>query len=437
VATAKLPLLKHQGWFCSDNEHKFLALIGGYGSGKTRALAAKAVLKCVLNPGLEGGILSPTLTLAKEVVVPAIDEVLGELGLRYNYTGSPQPKYRVVVNGAISKINIKSFENTKRLVGSNWAWAGIDEIDTVEPKLARLGLNKVIGRCRVGRGVSQIFMVSTPEGYRMMWEFFERDAKDKNGLPKPDRRIIRAKSTDNPFLEKSIIESMEAQYSPELLKAYMHGEFCNLEQLTVYFSFDRDLNACDDVAIGGEDVHVGMDFNVGKMAAIVHILRDGQPRAVDEFIDLKNTTAMIEALKAHYGRRSIYIYPDASGEYLRSTSASVTDLDLLRQAGFTVIVNPANPLVKDRINAMNSAFLNGLGERRYLVNPETCPRYVAALEQQAWVKGKPDKSSGIDHCLDAAGYFIHNHMPIERPVSGVVSLGSHTPRAAGFGRRFR
>jgi phage terminase large subunit len=432
MTTAQLQLLRHQRQFCTDNEHKFLALIGGYGSGKSRALAAKAVMKCILNPGLEGGILSPTLGLAKDVLVPAIDEVLTQLELQYQYTASPQPIYRVRVKGKTSRISIRSFENTKRLVGSNWAWAGIDEIDTVEPKLARRGLQKVIGRCRIGTGVAQIFMVSTPEGYRLMWEFFERDAYDEHGNMKSDRRIIRAKSTDNPFLDASFLDSMRNQYSPELLKAYMEGQFCNLEQLTVYSAFDRELNHCDDVVEPFDALHIGMDFNIGQMAAIVHVLRDNKPRAVEEHLGILDTPTMVKVLQAHYGTREIYIYPDASGKNRDTGDASTTDLSLLRDAGFRIITGASNPPVKDRINAMNAAFLNANGDRRYLVNTLKCPKYTDALEQQAWVNGLPDKSNNIDHPLDAAGYFIFNQIPVNKPVAGVFSVSNYQLRG---GRR--
>jgi hypothetical protein len=63
------------------------------------------------------------------------------------------------------------------------------------------------------------------------------------------------------------------------------------------------------------------------------------------------------------------------------------------------------------------------GERRYKVNPETCPHYVEALEKQAYDKnGEPDKTSGLDHCLDAGGYFISYRYPIQKRIALVSQL---------------
>ena len=45
---------------------------------------------------------------------------------------------------------------------------------------------------------------------------------------------------------------------------------------------------------------------------------------------------------------------------------------------------------RDRINSMNAMFCNAKGERRYRVNPDRCPTYADALEQQGWgTNGEP------------------------------------------------
>jgi hypothetical protein len=44
-----------------------------------------------------------------------------------------------------------------------------------------------------------------------------------------------------------------------------------------------------------------------------------------------------------------------------ASSTMTSDIEQLRQAGFNVIVDDANPPVKDRINSMNAMFCNGNG----------------------------------------------------------------------------
>ena len=168
------------------------------------------------------------------------------------------------------------------------------------------------------------------------------------------------------------------------------------------------------------------------MSAIIHVKRNNLPIAVREIVNAYDTPDMIRRIKEQFylydgndyrKSREIYIYPDASGDSRKSVNASKTDIQLLKDAGFKIIVNSANPPVKDRINSMNAMFLNAMGERRYLVNTKMCPTYTENLQQQTWSdNGEPDKTAGNDHTNDAAGYFIVKDFPIVRPSGKVTNL---------------
>jgi hypothetical protein len=103
------------------------------------------------------------------------------------------------------------------------------------------------------------------------------------------------------------------------------------------------------------------------------------------------------------------VYPDASGGSRKSVNASESDLSLLRQAGFQVMVNSRNPAVKDRVLSVNRCFM----DLQVKINPALCPSLVESLEKQCYDKnGEPDKTAGHDHIIDAAGYFIAYRYPI-------------------------
>ena len=167
-----------------------------------------------------------------------------------------------------------------------------------------------------------------------------------------------------------------------------------------------------------------MDFNVGQMAAIIFVLRDGDPHAVMEHVEILDTPAMAALLKARYKDRghSIMVYPDASGNARKSNNASESDLAVLKQAGFQVCVNSRNPAVKDRVLSYNK-MIHSEGERRFRVNVDACPHLVESLEKQAYDKnGEPDKSGGLDHVLDASGYFIVYKYPIIKRTASVSTF---------------
>ena len=89
-------------------------------------------------------------------------------------------------------------------------------------------------------------------------------------------------------------------------------------------------------------------------------------------------------------------------------------MSILTQAGFRVCVNSRNPAVKDRVLSTNN-MIHSLGVRRLKINTDACPGLTESLEKQAYDKhGEPDKSSGLDHVVDAATYFIAYKFPVAK-----------------------
>jgi hypothetical protein len=222
-------------------------------------------------------------------------------------------------------------------------------------------------------------------------------------------------------LPKDYIKSLRESYPENLVDAYIDGKFVNLVSGSVYPTFCRVKNHTSETIKPKEALHIGMDFNINRMAAMVHVIRDGRPMLLGEIAHVFDTPAMIVALQDKYPGHHISVYPDASGKNRKSVNGSESDHSLLKQAGFTLVVNPANPAVRDRVLAVNAMFLNGEGERRYLVNTELCPVATGVLEQQTYnEQGEPNKD-GTEDPNDALGYFIVKRYPI------VKRTASNTP----------
>ena len=235
--------------------------------------------------------------------------------------------------------------------------------------------------------------------------------------------LIRAPTSSNPYLPTGYIDQLKRDYSSSQLAAYLDGEFVNLTAGSVYPEFDRKLNLTLETIQRGEPLHVGMDFNVNNMTAVVSVLRGNAPMALDEVTQVRDTPAMIQAIKSRYPGHSITIYPDASGGATKSINASLSDITLLRSAGFTVLSHAKNPAVKDRVLAVNQVIHNQ-GMRRLRINPDKCPTLIEGLEQQAYNKnGEPDKANGLDHAVDALGYFIAYKFGIGRGPVQFAQLG--------------
>jgi PBSX family phage terminase large subunit len=410
--TTELKLLKHQYDFLEDEESRYLALVAGYGAGKTHAFCYKTLFLAARNIGYSGAIMEPTYGMIKRVLLPKMFELLDEIGVKYSFAKSDSIFTFHFAEGDTT-VYCLSAENYTRMAGMNLAFFGVDECDTINKETARAMWNMAISRLRSGV-VYQGFTTSTPEGFKFLYEYFYDEPKNDPKIV--DRRLIKGKTKDNPNLPPDFIQSLLDNYPPQLIKAYLDGEFVNLNSGSVYPNFDREKNHTDLSLkdFPGYPLHIGQDFNMGKCSSVVHVLHNGNPVAVDEITGALNTEAVINIIKERYGNRHITVYPDASGAN-NKTSASMSDLTLLQRAGFKLSYSAKNPPVKDRVNAMNAMLCNNNGERRYLINTKICKEYTRCLEQQVYdASGQPDKSakSNVDHMLDAAGYFINMQFPI-------------------------
>jgi hypothetical protein len=272
----------------------------------------------------------------------------------------------------------------------------------------------ILGRLRAGN-VRQFGAASTPEGFRWMWNTFGSDEAQK----RTDRRLIKMRTADNPHLPPDFIERLQANYDPNLLKAYLDGDFVSLTTGQVYDRFDRTKHVREDIALieDEETILVGIDFNVGNTNAALAVRRGRELFFFDEIAGAHDTDAIGQELRRRYPHARILGYPDASGAN-RSTNSSRSDVAILASYDISNMSPKANPPIRDRVAAVQAALENGKGETRLWVHPR-CRKLVECLELQSYSeKGEPDKEANYDHMNDAAGYLVHRVFEVGRATAG-------------------
>lgn len=392
-----------------------VGVVAGFGSGKTTTAVVKAFDLLLTYPGIPQGYAAPTYGDIKSIWYPAVEDHCNKHGFKY----SIQKSDHVINIHGLGKIVCRSMSNPDKIVGFEVGDFLVDELDILKKDIALNAVRKCKARCRKKypkkrlrtidggktdkiRKKNQLHIYTTPEGFKATHHITVKE-------PYKNSRLIQMSTYSNiKNLPPDYIEELMATYPPQLVKAYIMGQFTNLNTGSVYPCFDRYANdAPNAFVLPGEMIYVGMDFNVTNMSAVVHVKRLGYTFAVGEITKIYDTPAMIKAIKNIYPQNGVVVYPDASGGGRNTTDASISDIRLLQAAGFYVKMNPSNPSIKDRVNSMNAMFCNALGERRYYVNVKACPQYTECLEQQGYDKnGLPDKTSGNDHLPDAGGYYI-------------------------------
>jgi hypothetical protein len=400
--------------FVDDTSTQIIGISAGYGAGKTRSLCAKAVHLAAANQGFIGAVMEPTGPLIRDIWLTDFDDFLEAYDIPYSFRASPLPEYTLHLPGGDTKILCRSFESWTRIIGLNLAWVLCDEIDTVAPSIASKAFPKILGRLRAGN-VRQFGAASTPEGFRWMWNTFGSD----DAQQRADRKLIKMRTADNPHLPPDFIERLQANYDPQLLRAYLDGEFVNLTTGQVYDRFDRIKHVREDIAPveDEETILVGIDFNVGNTNAALAVRRGRELFFFDEIAGAHDTDAIGQELRRRYPHARILGYPDASGAN-RSTNSSRSDVAILASYDISNMAPKANPPIRDRVAAVQAALENGKGETRLWVHPR-CRKLVECLELQSYTeKGEPDKDAGYDHMNDAAGYLVHRVFEVGRATAG-------------------
>jgi len=404
--------LPHQYKFLTSTS-KILALVSGFGAGKTYGFLRK-VLLCHLFEKREDGfsngwVIYPTLELANELFVEDFKLLLDDLDIRYEWN-SQKGRFKTDYGW----IKIYTLEQPNRMVGANLTFVGFDEFDTVKTSRAMACFRKAIGRLR-GSEEAKLFIVTTPEGFKATYKIFVENQKSS-------QEIIHAKTTDNPYLPESYIELLKQQYDPILLKAYVDGKFVNLTSGTVYYAFDREVHVSNEEMqiMNGYPVNICFDFNVYPYSLSWNQrLNDQNIRWLGEWVSKNhsNTEQACDELTKLLPRDiDVVVYGDASGRN-GAANSNLTNYQIIdnklknyfRSVQYRVPM--ANPGVRDRINCTNAK----LAKNHILLN-KSCIKLIQDFEQVIWnEKGNEIDKADIHrtHSSDGAGYYLYAEFPIQ------------------------
>ncbi len=415
---SKKTTLPHQYEFLSDCETKILGMIAGFGSGKTYAFVKKAFIchlfyKCTKTDSLigksNGWILYPTLQLAESLFIDNFFYLLEHFNIKYKIN-----KKNLLITTDYGNLQLGTMEKPQRLVGQALTYCGIDEFDTTKHSKAIEVFEKVVGRMR-GADRTQIFITSTPEGFSGAYDVFVKYNKNK------DRKVIHAKTTDNPYLPKPYIESLKKNYDMKTLKAYLLGQFVNMKKGQVYYNFDRGTNLIKNKEIEISplaELCIAFDFNIQpfcfviiqKINGISYVIKEFRSRSQSNTQDACNW--IITNISNDY---NVVIYGDASGN-ARNTMSDYTNYQIIHNnlnnyfKSLTFRIPTANPPVISRVNQMNNIF-----EKKKLYINATCEYLIQDLEQVSWNdKNKDIDKSNIEltHISDALGYYVFIEHPL-------------------------
>lgn len=313
----------------------------------------------------------------------------------------------VLKNG--SKISLKGSDNRDALRGSKYHYLYLDECANIDKE----AYTEVLRPTLSDTGGRAMF-AGTPKGISN-WLY---DIYQKGQDPTEEHWSSYQYTTiEGGFVPEQEIEQARAELDAKVFRSEYQGTFENFEG-RIYYGFDRKENVRDFTFDTRQNIiHVGIDFNVNPLTAICFVIKNNTIYVIDE-IEMfgSNTEELANEIHSRFPGTKIIAYPDPSGR-ARKTNSPKTDFHILNNAGFVVKAPSRHIPVRDRINAVNSKFCSGTGERGIMIHPK-CKSLITAMERHIYKEGtsQPEKNGSRDysHISDAIGYATSFLFPITR-----------------------
>ena len=379
------------------NPSRFRVCVAGRRFGKTFLSTGELLKAAISGNDKNCWYVAPTYRSAKEIAwLMLIDSIPQEYILKPNETALTLR----LINGSV--ISLKGAEKPNNLRGRALDFVVLDEFADMRPE----AWYEVIRPSLSDRQGSALF-IGTPKGRN---HFYDLWARGKDGAP--DWESFQYTTIEGGNVPETEIENAKADLDERTFKQEYEAAFVTYQGL-VYYGFNREESVLDMKDDGGT-LHIGMDFNLDPMSAVICNRKGGKLIAVDEIVMYgSNTDEMVSEIKDRYGNRNIIIYPDPASRQRKTSAGGRTDLSILQNAGFSVKAKNSHALVRDRINAVNSRLLSGDGERHLYISPK-CKQMIKSLERQTYKEGTsvPNKDDGYDHMNDALGYLVEYLFPV-------------------------
>lgn len=413
----KVQLTKPQAEFVFSDK-AYPAMIAGFGSGKSQAATLRLVHLAATDPGVDVSHFFPTYRLAKRRGFTGAIEHLRKLKIPHKVNKSD---LTITLTSLGSTIYLETYSDPDAIVSFEVGHIVVDELDTLPKEQAEYVWQKIVERARQPcKGINTIGCVTTPD---QGTAGFCYDTWGDGQHIDQGYHYIKAGTRSNKFLPAGYADQIALNYDPIMAEAFLDGSWVSFTRNKVYHFFNRTKHHTDRALTDADTVlHVALDFNVGGTCASVWLILDNIPVAVDEFVSQHTQDFLLKLSKYKRDGRRIIVYPDASGDNA-STNASMTDIQMIRSAGYAIDAPATNPDIRDSVNACNGLFSHDKAK----INTNKCQRLANAVESQGYdKKGKPEKFDehpAIDDWTDGMRYFISRKFPIIRPLTQIAIAG--------------
>ena len=382
------------------DDTRFRVMVAGRRFGKTHLAIVELVRQALIDNKRHCWYVAPTYKAAKQIAWELLKEFLP---LEYIDKRNESELSIRLLNG--SMISLKGADNPDSLRGVGLNFIVLDEFADMK----NTAWTEVLRPTLSDKGGSALF-IGSPKGRNHFYDLWTDGVDGREEWTSYQFTTLDGGNVPEKEIESAKRDLDERTFNQEYL-----AQFVNYSGI-IYYNFEREKSVKKSEAHSLMPLHIGVDFNINPMSAVVFIRDKNDLYAVDEIvIHGSNTDEMADEIHHRYPNRPITIYPDPAARQRKTSAGGKTDLSILENAGFTVKVRPAHTPIRDRINAVNSRLKTKSGDRHLIVDPK-CKHVIRGLERHTYKEGtsQPDKDSGFDHMNDALGYCVDYLFPVRK-----------------------
>ncbi len=395
-----MPLSKPQKQVL-DCDKRFRCIIAGRRWGKT-FLAITEIAKFTRYPRKRCFYVAPSYRMAKTIVWNDLVEKL----TKHKWIKSVNNSDLTITLRNGSTISLRGADNENSLRGVGLDFLIMDEYADIKENTWYEILRPTLS----DRNGSALFC-GTPRGYgNWSYELFTKAQSDPDNWASFQFTTLEGGRVSPQEIEQAKQDLDERTFAQEYL-----GSFVNYAG-QIYYNFDRKENVIDKYEPKTAEIHIGVDFNIDPMSAVITEIQGNNIYIYDEIILYSsNTDELVQEIKSRYSSKHIFCYPDPASKQRKTSAGGTTDLAILKNAGFNMRVRNAHPLIRDRINAVNTKLKNANGKRTLFI-ANNCKNVLKSIERQIYKEGTsvPDKDNNYDHMNDALGYLVEYLFPVRR-----------------------
>ena len=422
--------LRPPQWKVFRSDRRFRVLAAGRRFGKTY-LALTELCQAAWGQQRLAWYVAPTYRQAKRIAWKPLKQIT-----RSYWASKPNETDLSIDLISGGTIALRGADNYDSLRGEGLDFLVLDEYASMAPEawteVLRPALSDKLGHA---------LFIGTPKGFNHFYELFQ------NAHWQPHWAAFRFTTEEGGNVSRDELRQAASELDERTYRQEFQASFENLTEGIVYYAFGRSENVRPLGFHASDQLCWSLDFNVNPMCSVIAQIEDRSTRedllydkhavtvsVLDEIVLANSNTAdMCHAFVSRVrewnrGLRplALRIYGDAAGT-ARST-AGASDYQIIREffraeTGFQVSyhIKSSNPLVRDRVNAVNALLCNTHQQRRLFVDPR-CKRLIRDFEQVVWkadsnrnLLPQLDKANPqLTHVSDALGYLVEGEFGLRQ-----------------------